>query len=242
MFGKLGTVTTANADEIAPEPPWWKVPRRGEPRSALSRDAIIGAALRVLDHSGLDGLSMRRVAAELGTGAASLYWHVADKEQLLHLMLDRIMGEIELPAPDPTRWQEQLREYARASRAMFGRHGDIAIATLGRVPMGPNLVRIAEWLLALMRASGVPDRPATWFADLIALFGSAQAVEDHIAKSGDDPAIEEMGAYLSALPASAFPNLAAVAADMTSGSSDERFEFGLELLIRGLSTYVNQHE
>jgi len=206
----------------------------------LTRQAIVTAALHVLDEAGLDGLSMRRVADELGTGAASLYWHVADKERLIHLMLDRVMGEIELPEPDPTRWEEQVREFARAGREMFRRHRDIGLASLGRVPMGPNLIRIMEWLLAVLRGAGIPDRPATWFADLLALIAAAQSIEDDLATTGDDEAIAHMGEYLAALPADRFPNLAAVTFEMVAGGADDRFEFGLELLLRGLASFVEK--
>lgn len=206
----------------------------------MTRQAIVTAALHVLDEAGLDGLSMRRVADELGTGAASLYWHVADKERLIHLMLDRVMGEIELPEPDPTRWEEQVREFARAGREMFRRHRDIGLASLGRVPMGPNLIRIMEWLLAVLRGAGIPDRPATWFADLLALIAAAQSIEDDLATTGDDEAIAHMGEYLAALPADRFPNLAAVTFEMVAGGADDRFEFGLELLLRGLASFVEK--
>jgi len=206
----------------------------------LTRQAIVTAALHVLDEAGLDGLSMRRVADELGTGAASLYWHVADKERLIHLMLDRVMGEIELPEPDPTRWEEQVREFAHAGREMFSRHRDIGLASLGRVPMGPNLIRIMEWLLAVLRGAGIPDRPATWFADLLALIAAAQSIEDDLATTGDDEAIAHMGEYLAALPADRFPNLAAVTFEMVAGGADDRFEFGLELLLRGLASFVEK--
>ncbi|HEX2403614.1 MAG TPA: helix-turn-helix domain-containing protein, partial [Acidimicrobiia bacterium] len=109
------------AEKSLPDPPWWEVPKRGEPRATLSREAIVDAAIEVLDRHGLDGLSMRRVAEVLGTGPASLYWHVADKEQLIHLILDRVMGELELSEPDSSRWEEQIREFARSGRAMFRR-------------------------------------------------------------------------------------------------------------------------
>ena len=60
---------------------------------------------------------MRKLAQELGAGAASLYWHVGDKEELLSLLLDRIVGESKVPDPDPEHWQDQVREMARAARA-----------------------------------------------------------------------------------------------------------------------------
>lgn len=222
----------------APEPPWWD-PRKGEEsRATIDREAIVTAAIKVLDEKGLDGLSMRRVATELGTGAATLYWHVVDKDQLIDLILNRIMGEIELPEPDPERWEEQIRDFAHSARAMFRRHRDIAQASMGRVPLGPNLIRIMEWMLTLLRGAGVPDREAAWFPDLAALIGGAQAIEDELASSGDDEFGAVMGAYLAGLPADRFPNIVATTHSLMMGSADERFEFGLELLTRGLKTYI----
>src|SRR6266536_1712048 len=84
-------------DQPVPEPPWRRRRREVAPRAPLSREAIADAALRLLDRDGLDGLRMRRLAKELGTGAASLYWHVQSKDELLELLVDRVMTEIELP-------------------------------------------------------------------------------------------------------------------------------------------------
>ena len=137
----------------APEPPWHTPPRPPAARRPLSRDAIVDATLRVLPETGLDGLSMRRVAAELGTGAGALYWHVASKEELMMLAFDRVVDEIELPEPDPGRWREQLADVAWAMLGVMREHRDIARFTLGRIPVGPNLVRFVEWLLALLRGA-----------------------------------------------------------------------------------------
>jgi len=227
-----------DSDAHAPDPSWWGRPNRNQSRSTLTREAIVTAALAVFDQVGLEGLSMRRVAEALGTGAASLYWHVADKEQLIHLLLDRAMGEIELPEPDPERWEEQLREFAHAGRAMFGRHRDLALASLGRVPMGPNLVRLTEWLLAVLHGAGIPSRPAAWFGDVFALVGAAQAVEDHLATTGDMSEFTAMGEYLAALPPDRFPNIAKASPELVAGSVDDRFEFTLELLLLGLASYI----
>src|SRR5581483_2652572 len=79
-----------------PEPPWRAAARPAAVRTPLTRDAIVEAALRVLDRDGVDRLSMRRVAAELGTAAGALYWHVANKEELLVLLVDRATTAIRL--------------------------------------------------------------------------------------------------------------------------------------------------
>ncbi|MDQ3710378.1 MAG: TetR/AcrR family transcriptional regulator [Actinomycetota bacterium] len=226
--------------DAAPDPPWWDPPRRTEPRSVLTREAIVTAALRVLDDVGLEGFSMRRVGEGLGTGASTLYWHVAGKEQLIHLVLDRVMGEIELPEPDPSRWEDQIREFAHTGRAVFRRHPGVALASLGRLPLGPNLVQIMEWFLAVLRGAGISAQTASWFADVLALVGAAQAVEEYVASTGEDPASTAMGDYLARLPPDRFPHLSAVAPAMAAGSADDRSEFALELLLRGLASFVEE--
>src|SRR5689334_11469949 len=100
----------------APDPPWWrKRPESARDREPLTREKIVEAALVLLEREGLQGLSMRKLAQELGTGAASLYWHVGDKEQLLSLLLDRIVGESEVVEPDPANWQATVKEFGRAT-------------------------------------------------------------------------------------------------------------------------------
>lgn len=150
------TLHDPGSEHSIPIPPWWRIPKPSARRAPLTREAIIEAALRVLDDEGLDSVSMRRVAEELGTGAGSPYWHVGNKEELLELLLDRVSSELELPEPQPDRWQEQLKEVARDMRTLMKRHRGVARISLGRIPIGPNLVRVVEWLLRLLRAAGVP--------------------------------------------------------------------------------------
>src|SRR5215210_7818198 len=119
-----------------PPPPWQRVPERpkGRRRDPLTREGIVAAALKVLDEHGLAGFSMRRVAEELDTGAASLYWHVGSKDGLLDLVLEEVIGEQvgDIPEPDPNRWQEQLKDVARAMRQTILRHRDIVEISIGR--------------------------------------------------------------------------------------------------------------
>src|SRR6266496_4643293 len=131
MIGRMGQGSDGERDqtepsaEVAtediPEPPW-RLRERAAPRVPLTRESILEAALRVLDRDGMEGLSMRRVAEELGTGPASLYWHVRNKGELLQLLFERVTGEIQLPEPNPARWQDQLRDLARQMRAVMNRH------------------------------------------------------------------------------------------------------------------------
>ena len=145
--------------EALPPAPWQRTPTRAprRRRDPITQEMIVETALSILDAEGLDGLSMRRIAEELDTGAASLYWHVGSKDGLLDLLFDHVIGEQQVPSPDPERWQQQLKEVARTQRATILRHRDIVAVSLGRIPMGPHALRYSEKVLAILRAGGVPD-------------------------------------------------------------------------------------
>jgi AcrR family transcriptional regulator len=235
-----GTVFVSMA--AVPDPPWWR--RRGEPgrdRRPLTRDAIVEAALVLLERDGLEGLSMRRLAQELGAGAASLYWHVGDKEELLSLLLDRIVGEAEVPEPDPENWQRTVKEMARSTRRLFSQRRDAAQLSLGRIPAGPNSLPALERNLAVLAASALPPRVIAYAADMLALFVGAFAYEESIG-SDDQASPEQIGAYWASLPPEQFPVITRLAGDLTAGGADERFEFAIELLVRGLEAMADSGE
>src|SRR5262245_22506041 len=234
------------ATDVTPdtlEPPWWRPPKSRRPqRPPLTRDAIVDAALAILDADGVDALTIRRLGQELGVGAASLYWHIAGKDELGELVYDRIMGEIELPQPDPSRWDDQLKDLARqAYRAMLS-HNDAVRLSIGRPPAGPNTLRIVEWLLALMRRADIPDQPAAYFGNTLGRFLDASVLEaSTAARAGNDQPdpddADMMRDYWANLPADQFPNLTALADTTFAAATDDLFEFGLDLLIRGLAAY-----
>lgn len=242
LFGVVA-VTDSSA---RPEPP-----RRGgraAPRRAarsLSRAAIVDAALAILDAEGLDAVTMRRVAQDLHTGPASLYAHVADKDEMVAAVLDRIMGEMERPVADPSRWQEQLKQMVRSARAVFARHRDIARASLGHIPMGENALPLAEAFLAVILAGGVSPEVAGMSVDILALYLTASAYEESIEdysswKPEEQERFQaELHGFFAGLPAAQFPTLVAMAGPLTQGDKDERFEFGLDLLVRGIASTVD---
>lgn len=228
-----------------PPPPWQRVPERGgsRRRDPLTREAIVAAAVRVLDRDGLEGFSMRRVGEELDTGAASLYWHVGSKDGLLDLILEEVIAEQvdEIPEPDPKRWQEQIKEVARTMRRTILRHRDIVQISIGRIPMGPNALRLSERVLAILRSGGVPDELAVQsYLLLISAvngFTMDEAGFDEEAPPSAPPP-EEAGqmvrGYLESLPADQFPNLTEVADAFAMGDQDARFELLIDLFVEGL--------
>jgi AcrR family transcriptional regulator len=235
-----------------PPPPWraGAAPARSRPvRQPLTREGIVDVALGIVDREGIDGLSMRRVAQELDTGPSSLYAHVANKDELLELMVDKVTGEIEIPVPDPARWQEQLKKVVRDTLRRFRAHGDLSRATLATVPTGPNALRVSEGMMAIMISGGLPPRTAGWALDRLVLYVHADAYEGalygaKVRAAGTDPQayatqfFGDLRRYLAALPPDRFPMLSAHAESIVSGDGDARFEFGLDVLVDGLAAYV----
>ncbi len=241
-------MTHSGQEAELPAPPWQRVPGRSGPRrrEPITREAIVETALRLLDRDGLDALSMRKLADELGTGAASLYWHVGSKDGLLDLVFDRVIGEQEVPDPDPERWRAQLKGVAHSMRAAIGRHRDIVRISSGRFPTGPNALRYTERVLAILRAGGLPDRLAVTGVHLLTIVVNGFSLEEPVGVSlvaaDQAPATEletMVSDYFASLPPAGFPNLVALAGEFTAADMDERFELLLDLFVEGLAAQAS---
>lgn len=228
-----------------PEPPWSSVPQRRRRRQQLTREGITEAALALVDAEGLDALSMRRVAERLDVQASALYGHVSGKQELIQLMLDKVALEMELPEPDPEHWEEQVKEFARSARRALGAHRDLAGASLANIPTGPNMLVLIDKLLGLLAASGLPRQSVAYAADLLPQFVTAAVYEESLfmRRLEQEPEyFEQVDAYFRAAPADRFPVLAELVDELTSpeGGPDARFEFGLEVLVRGLAAMADR--
>lgn len=242
-----------SSDDDFPVPPWSAAARAAAAPAApakapLTREAIVDAALELLDADGLDGVSMRRVAQRLGTGPASLYQHVGNKEELLELVLDRVTAAVVVPEPGAGAdgWQEPLKELMRRQRAVLGEHQDLAYIMLGRVPTGPNTLAGAEGMLRILHEGGVSDRLAAQAVDMLALFVASTSYEDALRRKligtseEAEVYVQQVATYLRALPPARFPRLNALATVLTTfGEDDDEesagFEFSLDVIIRGIA-------
>ncbi|MFD7029213.1 TetR/AcrR family transcriptional regulator [Streptomyces sp. NPDC059917] len=221
-------------------------PHDGPSQPGLTRPALVQAALRVLEREGIGGLSMRKVAAELGVKAASLYWHVRNKEELLDLLTDELMADAEAP-PREGDWREQLREYCvRYRRHLLGKR-DAAKVVAGRLAPGPHLLRLMEDQLTRLREAGFSDADAAMISYLLGAFVQGFVLQEQ----GPISASEAMGAsrreaataageQFRRLPRDSFPSLVALADDLTDPSTEARFSFGLERLLDGLATLLEE--
>jgi AcrR family transcriptional regulator len=118
-------------------------------RSGLTRDDIVTAAIEVADRDGAEAVSMRKIAQVLHAGAMSLYWHIASKEHLIELMLDELMGEIEVPEPSGD-WRADLRAQAVSMRTVLLRHRWFIDFVGARPALGPSTLRNLDKMMALL--------------------------------------------------------------------------------------------
>ena len=238
--GVSPTEAAGTANAALPPPPRFPRPsKRPTRRTALTVEAIVAAAIDVLDEAGVAGLSMRRVADHLGTGAASLYAHVSGKDELLELVFDELVGQVPLPEPDPTIWREQVRQMLRDLRAVLISHRDAALAGLGRIPTTPKALLAADRLAATLRSGRLSDRVIALGLEQLTLYVSAEAFETGLMEYGSAPEdveryYEDVHAFYMRLPNDRFPMLASLIDDISGPDGDERFEFGLDVLIAGL--------
>jgi AcrR family transcriptional regulator len=223
-----------------PEPPWQTPPRRrGAPRPQLSREVVVGAALQVLEAEGGEALTMRRVADQIGVSASALYGYVANKEELVQLVIDRIFREVTVP-PTGGDWRQTLKECARAILALFRRHPGVAQLTMGRVAFTPSMLEMGERILAELRAAGMPDQVAAFVGDLGSLYVAAYAYEQDVTPLAgrEEEFVAQFAGWIRSLPAARFPNTVALAGELVAGNADDRFEWGLDVLVRGLASYL----
>ena len=229
-----------------PQPPWQQPrPGGGRPvKAALSRDRIVDTAMELVLAEGYDAVSMRRVAQALDTGPASLYAHVANKQELDQLMLDRASAEMTVPDPDPDHWQEQIAQVMRDTLATMRRYPGLARAAIGQIPLAEHSLTITDRILAIMRAGGVPDQVAGYAVDLIPLYVCSIAFEEYVQRAQEwthddiESFTRDLRAWFEALPGDRFPHIVALAGALTHGDGDSRFEFGVQVIVAGLASFV----
>ena len=155
-------------------------PGARERKEPLTTERIVDAAFALMARDGYDSVSMRSLARELDTGPASLYAHIANKDELDQYVIDRISALLELPEPDPGRWQEQLKDVLRETLQLYRDHPGAARAAMGMIPTMEGGLRAADGIMAICLAGGTAPQAAAWFCDLAASYVGASAYEESI--------------------------------------------------------------
>jgi TetR/AcrR family tetracycline transcriptional repressor len=224
-----------------PQVPGWRpaaLPGQAEP---LTLPRILDAAERIADNDGLEALSMRRLGAELGTGATTLYWHVRNKDELLDLLVDRVIGEIVADIAPADGWRAEMTEAARACRRVLLRHPGIATVLGSRPTFGPNAIAALEWMIGRLREAGFEPLAAALGANSIVNWASGYAVFESRDPLGPLATDEEREALTAAiverfesLSPDAFPNTRSMLPLINSLTADDQFDRGLGWLLDGL--------
>ncbi|MFB9473271.1 TetR/AcrR family transcriptional regulator C-terminal domain-containing protein [Nonomuraea salmonea] len=223
--------------------PWSKpAPPR---RPALTREAIVAAAIALADAEGLDAVSIRRVAAELGARTMTLYSHIERKEDLLALMADEIAAEAHAAEPLPDDWREALLLLARLERDLVRRHPWRVDLISQRVAVGPNGLRHVEQKLAAIGKLGV-ERLTAWrilaaFNDYMTGFVIRQALERAASREAGiseaeraapaEPHVREL------IAGGEFPLLGPMIEQGVQGA-DDNFERGLGWVLDGIEAHL----
>jgi AcrR family transcriptional regulator len=203
-------------------------------KAPLSEDAVLDAALAILRSEGLEAVTMRRVAAALDTGAASLYVYVSGREGLVKGMQDRIIATVELEAPDPSRWRTQLHALlARVYRALVAYPG-IAETTMAEPPGTEATLRLLENLLGILLAGSLDPQDAAWAADIFAMVVNYAAVEADVRRADRQQQADEIYHTFTGLPRDRFPLITAHAAQLVAGDREERFRVAIDVVIDGM--------
>lgn len=208
-------------------------------RPPLTRRRIVMAGLALVESEGLDALTMRRLAATLDVTPMSLYNHVADKAELIDVMLDYVIGDIvKACAEDEGTWEERLRALVWRNYNLWRQHPGLARIYTEGVTMGPNGVAQVEYALGILREAGFNDEDAAdafyvlWHYQVSSVLVARAKPVDAAMRTGrsDGSAESRIRLYFSALPMSEIPNVVALAEHLDGGN----FEFGLDILLTGL--------
>ena len=217
--------------------------QKSQVEPALDQNQIVRAALDLLDEVGFDGLTMRNLAKKLGVQAASLYWHVRSKQDLLSLLAEEICA----PMREPDRrlsWQKQLEAMANEYRRVLLVHRDAArvLASSGG-PSGPKRLRLTEIGLRTLLDAGFSHRDAAYAGmqlnDFVIMCVLEETQYANLEAQGtSEDSSSEVQNWVESLPPNEYPSLVALANYLAEPNGDERFRFGVELLRSGLETLL----
>lgn len=208
-----------------------------DPRETLTRERVLRGAIDFADRRGIESLTMRALGSWLGVEAASLYNHVAGKDDLLDGITDLVVGEIDVPAR-PVAWKEAMRRRATSALDVFSRHPWASSLIDSRGNLGPARLAYVDGVLgALLDAGFSPEAAANAFMALDSyIYGfERQRSELNLGPGGADSTAAAQSVQAAASDAS-YPALERVAGTFAARPFDvpASFEFGLALILDGL--------
>jgi len=206
------------------------------PRLSLTKERVLQAAVDLADREGLGLLTMRRLGAELGVEAMSLYKHVANKEEILDGIVELVVGQIEIPSKE-AEWKEVMRRRARSAREVFSRHSWAIGLLEASDSMGPNALRYLDAVLGNLRSAGFSIENAAHAFWLLDSFVYGHVVhETSFPFTTSQETTEPPRSILEQITINEYPHLVEIEehALKSEYSFDSEFEFGLDLILDAL--------
>ena len=213
-----------------------------EPRVPLSRDRVLQAAIRIADEDGIDALSMRRLARELGVEAMSLYNHVANKDEILGGIVDIVADEVEMP-PNRGNWKAEVRTSAISAHDAFLRHRWACPLMMRTSSPIPSRMLWMEWLLRTLREAGLsPNLTHHAYHALDSHITGFTLWQVSFPFETREELLDLAEDFLGQIPADEYPYVIEHAKEhLAAPDPDEpnEFEFGLDLILDGLERMRN---
>ena len=204
----------------------------------LSRDAIVDRALDIADAEGIGAITIRRIAQEFGVTPMALYWHVANKDELLAAMGDALLAGV-TPPPATGSWSAQLRAVVEMLIENLAQHPAAAGLVLPRILVAEQGLRITEFTLALLEEAGFSREQAADLARMglqtaLMLVTQLPGAENQAAQAERDALLAQKRAHVESLPTDLYPHVRAAAVSLTDCDDvPAYYSFGVDLYIEG---------
>ena len=216
-------------------------PARREP---LTRERVIDAALALMDTEGLEALTMRRLGRDLGVEAMSLYNHVRDKDDILDAISERVMSKFQVPEPSGD-WRKDVKASAREWHRLLRLHPNVmTLFAERRKPLAnPESLVPMDSALRVLREAGLDVRDAAQAFHVFGGYIMGFTIMEHgmmLGHEGFEEHAAEHEAFTRSIEQGDLPHLVEAFPVMHECSTDEQFEFGLELLVLGLESRRNR--
>jgi len=212
---------------------WLKPAKRVRDVPALTRDRIVEAAVELLDIRGKDGFTIRKLAEHLNAGAASLYWHVETRDDVLELALDSVLGEISLPA-EPLEWENELVRFLKDWRQTLLRHPWSTSLFGFRPLLGPNALARSQHLRATLARAGLPEADTIHAGYTLSNFMLGSVATQVAWQAGNETATRARVASFLRDNAAKYPSLSSQI-EGEPDDWDESFSRGLSWIIRSFT-------
>jgi AcrR family transcriptional regulator len=201
-------------------------------KAALSRERVAREALALLDSHGLEALSMRRLAGELGVGTMTLYHYFPSKRDLLDAVVDIAFADAAPPELEGS-WRDQLRSLSRAGREVLSRHPSLAYIRATEPILRPDALRFSELGLRILEDAGFDTDEAVKAFRLLFTYTFGFALLSP--RAAEKEARASARAAIASLPAEYYPMLSAAVDEATEAmTGDVVFEYGLDRILDGL--------